>query len=311
MRRLAAVAATIAVAALVLVPATLAADGEATHTGRVLMAAGGDITLPAGEQADAVIVIDGTATVAGDVNTIVVINGQARLDGATTETIVAIGSPLELGPDTVVTGDIMKFDSLVTKFGNADVQGGIRDIGSEVTGVGFFLGPLFLLLFAGFALAAIAAGLLLAGLAGRQVRAAEALISREPLMTFAAGLAATFLPILVIVGLFVTVIGAPLAMGILFGLWPLAAFVGYLVAGIWVGDWLLRFGSRTETPRERPYLAAVLGLIALQALAIWPFLPMIASLFGTGAVVRLAWQTLRGEPTAPAVRMGAPAPVAG
>ena len=70
------------------------------------------------------------------------------------------------------------------------------------------------------------------------MRAAEALISREPLVTFAAGLAATFLPILVIVGLFLTVIGAPLAMGILFGLWPLAAFVGYLVAGIWVGDWL-------------------------------------------------------------------------
>jgi hypothetical protein len=143
------------------------------------------------------------------------------------------------------------------------------------------------------------------------VRAAESLISRQPGTTFLVGVAGIFVPILLVVGLFLTVLGAPLGFGILFGLWPLVAFLGWLVSGIWIGDWILR-RSTSEPVRERPYLAAVLGIVILQLLAIWPFLPMIASLFGTGAVIRLAWQTFRSGPTgAQAIRLGAPVPMPG
>ena len=293
MKRLLVAGASLLLVLLFLVPAALAAGPELPHNGRVLISTEGDITVPAGDHVDAVIVVNGTATVAGDVTTIVVVDGSIVLSG-TTETIVAVRSPVSLGPDSVVTQDVMKVDSLVTKTGNAQIQGAIRDIGTEMTGFGFFLAPVLILLWVGFALAAIVAALLLAGLAARQVRAAEEIISREPIQTFATGFIGAIAPALIIFGLFVTVVGAPLAFGILFGLWPAVAFVGYLVAGIWVGDWILRRTS-PETTRERPYLAAVIGLVVLQVLGIWPFVTMIASIFGYGAILILASRTFRGS----------------
>jgi len=204
----------------------------------------------------------------------------------------------------------MKLDSLVTRTGDAAVSGTIRDIGIEVAGLGFFLGPLMVLFYVGFAIAAIVAGLLLAGIAARHVRAAEALISRRPWHTLAVGIAGIFLPLFVVTLLFVSVVGAPLAIGILLGAWPAVGFLGYLVAGIWIGDQIL---GRTSggVARERPYAAAVIGLVVLQVLAVLPIVPFVASLFGYGAVLLLPWRTLRGDPdTRLDVRQASPAPMA-
>ena len=111
-----------------------------------------------------------------------------------------------------------------------------------------------------------------------------------------------------------TVIGAPLGLGVLFQLWPLIAFVGYLVAGIWIGEWLLaRF--QPGAVRERPYLPAAVGVVVLQLVAIVPVLAIataVASLFGFGAVLLLAWRTLTfGSSTGQTVVGPSPAPVAG
>jgi hypothetical protein len=116
-----------------------------------------------------------------------------------------------------------------------------------------------------------------------------------------------FVPLILIVLLFITIVGAPLALGILFVAWPLAAFVGYLVAGIWLGDWILSRTSGTVI-RERPYLAAVIGLVVLQVLGIWPVFSMIASVFGYGAILLLAWRTFRSLPRG-VDASGRPAPV--
>ena len=113
--------------------------------------------------------------------------------------------------------------------------------------------------------------------------------------------------------LIATLIGAALGVGILIALWPLVAFVGYLVAGIWIGDWVLQ-QRRPAVARERPYLAAVIGLLILQALGLIPgprIVGMLLSLFGFGAVVLLAWRTLRagGAPNV-TVTGATPAPMA-
>ena len=50
-------------------------------------------------------------------------------------------------------------------------------------------------------------------------------------------------------------------------------------------------------------MAAVVGLIVLQIISIVPFVGAIASLFGFGAVLLLAWRTFR-QPSAP--RAGRP-----
>jgi MFS family permease len=302
MRRLIGIGAGLLVALIVQVPAALAADPSMAHSGRVLIQTDGDVTVPAGEQADAVIVVNGTATIEGEVNFVMVVDGDLVMNGATAETVVSIRGPVMLGPGTTVKNDLFKLDSLVTKSGNGDVQGQIRDIGTEVAGFGLFLGPLFILLFIGFALAAVLAGLLVAALGARQVRAAEELITRRPVETFAVGIVGIFTPILLIAGLFVTVVGIPLALAILLVAWPLVGFLGYIVAGIWIGDWVLN-RMYPNTIRERPYLASIVGLVILGVLGAIPIVGAVASLFGYGAVISLAWQTFRGHQAA-----AAPAP---
>lgn len=310
MKRVLVIAAATLLAFLFLSPVVLAADPSLPHTGRVLISTGGDISVPAGEHADAVVVVNGTATIGGEVNTVVVVEGAAVLNGARTESVVAVRSPVTVGAGSVVLGDVMKLDSVVTRVGDGAIGGSIRDMGADLAGIGWFVGPALVMAYLGFALAAIAAGLLLAGLAARQVRAAEALISHQPVQTLVAALAGIFLPIIVVILLFVTIVGAPLAIGILLGLWPLAAFLGYLVAGIWIGDWVLARSS-PGTTRERPYLAAVVGIAILEVLGLLPVLSAIASLFGFGAVLLLAWRTIRaGSIPTVAIRQPAAAPMA-
>jgi hypothetical protein len=281
-------------ALLLLVPAVAAADPALSHSGRVLISTEGDVTVPAGDHYDAVVVVNGTATINGQANVVVVVDGSLVMTGALTETVVAIRSPVSVGPGTVIRSDVFKLDSLVTRQGDAAIQGDVRDIGSQLTSLGFVLAPLFILLFIGFAIVALAAGLLVAALGARQVRAAEELITRQPLETLIAGVVGVILPIFVLIGLFITVVGIPLGLGLLFVAWPMVAFLGYIVAGIWIGDWVLH-RLYPATVRERPYLASVVGLVILAVLAIVPFVSAIASLFGYGAVLTLGWRTFRGH----------------
>jgi hypothetical protein len=280
------------------VPAVLAAS--LPHTGRVLISTGGDVTIPVGDHADAVLVVNGSASIRGEVNTIVVIDGTADLLGARTETIVAVRSPVELGPDTVVLGDVMALDSAVHQTGNASVEGSVTDLATALIGVGAVLGPALALLWIGAGLAMVIAGLLVAGLASRQVREAETFISREPFQTIGVGILGVIAIPLASFVLMATVIGAPLGFGILFEVLPLAAFVGYIVGATWLGDRILRQAG-SEQARAKPYLAAVIGLVVLAAVAIVPvvgILSMLMSLVGFGALLRVATRALRSHAAA-------------
>jgi hypothetical protein len=312
MKRFLGVAAAIAIAFILVTPVAFAAAFN--QTGRVLVSVRGDISLPAGEQADVVVVVEGVATIEGQVNTVVAMDGSAILTGAQVETIVAVGSDVQLNAGTVVTGDVMAIDSPVEQLGDAAVLGEITDIRAALVAMGSILAPAFLLFWIGMGLATIAAGLLLAGLASRQIRLTESVISREPIKAFLVGLFGLVVIPAVAVVMMATVIGAPLGLGVLFLLWPLIAFVGYLVAGIWIGEWLLaRF--QPGTVRERPFLAVAMGVVLLQVAAIVPVLvivPAVASLFGFGAVLIVAWRTLTFRPSAGQTVVGpAPAPAAG
>jgi hypothetical protein len=295
------------------VPAVLAA-GPLPETGRVLISTEGDISLPAGEHADVVVVVNGKADIRGEVNTLVVVQGTATLTGARLETVVAVRSEVEVAAGTVVYGELQRLDSAVHQTGNPQLQGGIVDLSARLVDVGRFVGPALLMLWFGFALSTIVAGLLLAGLAARHVRAAEQLISREPVASGATGLiAAIAIPIGAIL-LFATVIGAPLGFGILFVALPLVAFGGYLVIATWLGDWILGRLAASTRPRERPYLAVVTGVIVLGAIGLVPVLGIvvaIASLFGFGAVILLALRTLTtGTSAVNGIGQPMPAPTA-
>ena len=297
MRRVIVLLAVVVLALGLAVPTVLAAQPTSDHTGTVLMAFNGDVTVPTGDVADTVFVTGGTAIVRGTVETVVVFDGSAILEGASVQSVVVTGGSVSVDAASTVSGDIRTLGATATIDPAATVGGSVSSLEADIVAAGSVLAPAIALFMLGLALVTIAAGLALAALAARQVRSAEALISNEPVQTFVVGLAGLVVIPLVAILAMITVVGAPLGLAILLVVWPTAAFAGYLVAGIWIGEWLLGRMSSTERP-ARPYMAAVVGLVVLPIISIVPFVGAIASLFGFGAVLLLAWRTFR-EPSVP------------
>jgi hypothetical protein len=291
MRKLIAVLATLALTLALGGPA-LAADGDLTHSGRVLIGVGGDVSLPVGEEADAVVVVDGHATVAGEANNVIVIDGTATITGTTIENLLVVRGSAEV-VDTSVVYDIRTLDAQVEQV-NVDLGGSVKGLDAELIGLGWIVGSALFLIWIGIGLATIVAGLLLAGLAARQVRSAGRLIGRQPGSTAVAGLLALVVPPIVAVLAMITIVGIPIGFSLLLFVWPTLAFIGYLVAAIWLGQWVLAHmrGQRDET--ERPYFAAVVGLLITLVLGFVPLFTAVISFVGLGAVTLLAWRTLRG-----------------
>jgi hypothetical protein len=300
MRRLLAALAT-ALLSLGLATTALAAEPMG-HNGRVIITTEGDVTIPAGEHADVVVVVNGTANVQGEVNTLVVVEGAANLSGARLESVVAVTSAVEVGDGTIISGELQRLDSTVHQTGHVEIAGGITDMSEWFFETAAVLAPALVLLWLGFGLSTIMAALLLAALAARQVREAGRLISTDPLTTGLIGLLSVIaIPVAAIL-LMVTIVGVPLGLGVLFAVMPLLAFAGYLTAAIWAGEWILRRAG-PETPRERPFLAAIIGVVVLGLLGLVPVVGLvvtIASLLGFGALIRLAFRTFRGTPRASA-----------
>lgn len=278
-------------------PAVLAAD-PAAHDGRVLASINGPIDLPGGQSADVVFVVDGAATIEGDVNTLIVINGDASLTGAHAGTVMVVNGTAALGAGTVVAGDVRTVNGTVEQAEGATVQGTTGGLEADAAALGVILVPAFILFFVGLGLVTLAVALAMAALAARQTRAAEVLISRQPLPTLlAAILGVVVLPLVGVLAM-VTVVGAPIGLAFLLIVLPTAAYVGWIVAAIWVGDWIL-IQTRGAAEPDRPYLAAVIGVVVLGIASLLPPLSAIASLFGFGAVLLLAWKVLRHEPLVP------------
>jgi hypothetical protein len=294
--------------ALGLAGTVLAADEELPHSGRVVFVVGGDIEVGADEQADAVIVIDGNATISGTVNSLVVVDGTATATGATIEGAAIVNGTLDLREGTSVLGDIGQLSSEVIRADGVAIGGSVNDLAGDVAAFGVFLGFAALAIWIGVGIATLIAGLLMAGLAARQTRSATTLIRREPGKAFLVGLLAVVVPPILAVLAMATIIGIPTGVGLLIVVWPLVAFVGYVVAAIWLGEWLL--GRRDgATPAERPYAAATIGLIVAFVVGLIPVVTAVLSIFGVGAVVLAAWRTLRGVPPAPQP-LAHPAPTA-
>jgi hypothetical protein len=276
--------------ALGLTGTVLAAEGDLPHTGRVVFVANGDAEVGAGEQADAVIVISGDVDVAGTVNSLVVVDGTATVTG-TLEGVAIVNGTLDLRPGATVLGDVGQLNSEVIQAEGVEIAGDVNDLAGGVAGFGIFVGFAALAIWIGIGIATLAVGLLMAGLAARQVHTATDLIRHEPLKTFLVGLLAIVVPPIVAVLLMVTILGIPVGIGLLLVVWPLAAFIGYIVAAIWLGEWLL--GRREGAIRpERPYAAAALGLTVAFVVGLVPLVSAVLSIFGLGAVVLAAWRTL-------------------
>ncbi len=294
MRRLLSVATAVALLMVIFAPAALAAE-PVRDTGTLLVAVNRNVDVPAGEHLDTLVVVGGDATIAGDIGTIVVARGTATLTGATARTLVVVNGNAALRAGTTVSGDVRTLDATVTQAPGATVGGSTSSLDADLAAIAVFMIPVFIVLFVGFALAGLAAALFVAAFAARQVRSVESIISRQPGQSLVAGIAASIvLPTLAVL-LMLTVVGAPIGMAVLFVMLPAMAFLAWLVAAIWIGDWIV-IRMRGATEPDRPYLASVVGVIVLAAAGMLPFVSAIATLFGFGALVLAAWRTFRREP---------------
>lgn len=299
MRRLFTVAATVAILLLAFVPATLAADPQVSWTGRgAIISVDGTVDVPAGQTVDAVVVVNGTATISGTARSVVLVRSTATFTGATTRNLLVVDSTANLTAGTTITGEVTTVRGTIVRDATAVVTGRTTALDADLAAFAFALIPLLIVIWIGVYVAMVVAGLGLAAFGARQVRTAEELINRKPGQTLVAGLIATIaLPILFGI-VTVTVIGAPIGLAMLLIGLPLLAFVGWLVAAIWVGDWLL--GKRGPVEAKHPYKAALLGVIVLGIAGILPFISAIATLFGVGAVVLAAWNNVRPADPQPA-----------
>jgi hypothetical protein len=262
---------------------------------RLVILSGADATLPADETADLVIVFNSTARIEGQASAIVVVNGAADLVGARADRIVAIQSDVAIDPASKVSGDIRTFESSVTGGTAATVPGGIREFGLDML-LDWRLGAALILFYIAFAVSALMAGVVLAGLAGRQVRAAGALITKEPAMVVGAAFVGLIALLAAGILTMVTVVGIPFAIGVLGLVLPGLFVIGYIVTGIWFGELIL--GQSSPVVRERPYLAAVIGLSIVGLVGWFPMVGGLISFVGFGAVMLLSWRVLRGAPGA-------------
>jgi hypothetical protein len=270
----------------------------ATRHDSAVITSGTDVTLPADQSVDLFVVYNGTARIEGQASSIVVVNGTANLVGARADRVVAIQSQVSIDATSVVAGDVRTIESGVTGATATTVAGGVRNFGPDmffgwgnVLGWGNLLGAMALF-YVAFAVSALMAGVVLAGLAGRQVRAAGALITKEPLMVVGAGLLGLIAIVTVGILAIVTVVGIPFGIGLLALVLPALFVIGYIVTGVWFGELILAQSS--PAARERPYLAAVVGLTIVGLFGFIPPIGGLVSFVGFGAVMLLSWRVLRG-----------------
>ena len=127
------------------------------------------------------VVFNGHALVEGQAGTIFIVNGTADLVGARANGIVAIESNVAIDGASSVAGDIRTINSTINGATATTVGGSVRDLGMDVALGWFGIGSVLFFVYIAFAVSILVAGVIVAGIAGRQVRTTSALIGDEPL----------------------------------------------------------------------------------------------------------------------------------
>ncbi|MEX1294694.1 MAG: hypothetical protein AB1Z67_00850 [Candidatus Limnocylindrales bacterium] len=253
-----------------------------------------EVAVGATEQVDYVAIASGEALIEGSVERLWAADADVILRGPSAEVEQAFtaGGSLSLEGGAAI-GDLYYAGTEVTIDALSAVEGEFVDAEEEFAGalaaIVFALVVIGFILLIGAIIAALAMTLLVIAFGTDQTRRAAATISNDVLKTIVVGVLALFVPNLIFIGLAVTVVGIPLAI-VLWTLWTVVAFLGQVVVAVWIGERIL---PRARTA-ARPYGAAFLGMIILILLWWTAVVPLLAGIFGTGAVTLAGWRMLRG-----------------
>lgn len=285
-------------------PRAIHAQDGSTEDDDVLIRINGALNLRAGERADVVIVVSDNAVIDGDItHDLIVIDGNATVNGRVGGTINMFRGDLTLGPTASVGDDVRLYRANLFRDPAAVVTG---DVNEEWDGFGVSAMAVWRYLWVSMTALVLVAGLAFAAFGSRQLRGAVEQIGAHTGETILTAVVLTVLiPTLALLA-FVTVIGIPLGISLLVIVIPALWFFGYLVAGTALGSLIL---NRAQSPAEgaRPYLAALIGLLAFQLVGFIPFvgglIVFFAGQIGAGALVYRMWRQWRGPAAAP---LGAP-----
>jgi hypothetical protein len=253
----------------------------------------GDVQVRRGQEVGEVVVLHGTATVAGVVRgDVVVLDGRIDVTGQVSGAVVSVGGSVALGPSSHVLGDVLAHDR-VTAAPGARVEGDVRE------GVTFtFRAPIEAL--GPFApwlavwCSVLAFGLLLLLVGPRAADAVSSAAHGSPWASLGWGFAAfVALPLAGVIGVF-SLVWLPLGLGLL-----LSLFLLYSVGLAWSAFVLGRV--LWHEPRSR-MLAFIIGWAILAALAAIPFVGGIVwvagAVFGLGSCTMAIWRARGAAPRA-------------
>jgi MFS family permease len=259
-----------------------------------------DVAVGSADQADFVLVTEGQALIEGNVESLVGADADVTVSGSTArvENLFTFGGTLTLENGATI-GEGYIGDTEVSQDATVIIEDGeLKDIQEEFVGwiaaIAALLIVVLIFLAIGGIIAMLALTLLVIAFGTDQTRRAGSMISNDVLKTIIVGLIMLILPSIVIGILFATIVGIPLALVVAI-LWGFVVFLGQIVVGTWIGERIL---PRARTA-ERPYGAAFLGVFILILLSWTGVVPLLAGIFGTGAVTLAGWRMLRGGGTPP------------
>ncbi len=283
------------VAIVALAPAAAVAQ-ETERDGGLALRLGGDYMVGEADVVEAAIVVDGDADVAGHVeDLLLVVNGDADVSGTVDGTVVMINGTLRVA-DGGMVNDVSLIRSDLEEAPGATVAGEVNEAtqwGLWASGAIILFGLAF---WVAMTFAVLVGALVFAAVAGRQLSEGSRLMSDAPGQSILSGIIAFVgLPIVAVFAM-LTIIGIPLGLGMLLFLLPMLSFLGYIVAGTWLGRLIL---SRTVARGDggHPYREALVGVLILQLAVLIPGLApavfVVGSVWGTGALAYTAYRNLR------------------
>jgi hypothetical protein len=289
-------------------PALASADDGADDNG-LLLRVRGDVVVSRGETVGTVIVINGDALIEGTVtHRVLVFRGDAVVGGTIEGSLTVVSGDIALRAAAHVD-DVNSIRGDLVRAPGATVSGHIR----ERDNFAFFgwTGAVFSFLFwIAMTLAVVVAGLVFAAVGGRQLTEATRTMTGDAVNTIL-GIVFVWvaLPLIAVVAM-VTLVGLPFGLGLLIFLLPALWFLGYIVAGARLGGLLVGLSGR-ETG-VHPLLATFAGLLLLQLLVLVPVLgslvALLAGLWGAGALAYTAYRAAGGKGFRPAAAPGSTQP---
>jgi len=251
----------------------------------------GDVQVRRGQEVGEVVVLHGTATVAGVVRgDVVVLDGRIDVTGQVSGAVVSVGGSVALGPSSRVLGDVLAHERVIAAPG-ARVDGDVRQgvtftFRTPIEALGRFA-PWLAVWFSVLAL-----GLLLLLLGPKAADAVATAARGSPWVSVGWGFVAfVALPLAGVIGVF-TLVWLPLGLGLL-----LSLFLLYSVGLTWSSFALGRV--LWHEPRSR-VLAFVIGWAILAAIAAIPFVGGVVwvagAIFGLGAGTVAIWRARGARP---------------